>query len=185
MFKLVGKKRENRSKTLVKQGRRKGTLPAVVYGKKQESTPISINEADFKKILQQVEKGFLSTEVIDLEVEKEKHKVLVKEIQYHPTTYKVLHIDFQTLNDTPIKVNIPIHYTHIDECIGVKLGGSLRPVLRKVRVSCLPSDLPKKFEIDVSKMVMYEKKKLSDISYGEKVKPITDVNQVAIVVSKR
>ena len=110
----------------------------------------------------------------------------MKGIQYHRTTYEVIHIDFEIVEqDLPVNVNIPIRCIHEADCAGVKLGGILRQVIRTLKVSCLPKDIPQKFTIDVKDLQMMQSKRLSDIAIPEKVKPVANMQEVAVVVAKR
>lgn len=167
--------------------RREGNIPAVVYTRGKESRTVAVDGSEFSALLRTVLPGRLSTTVFTLADDHGKtHPVIVKEIQYHPTTYKVLHLDFEELSDkTPVKVNVPIECTGVVDCVGVKLGGVLRQVVRHLRIRCLPKDIPSAFMIDVRSMGQNDKKRLSDLEIPNSVKPIADLNEVAVVIAKR
>lgn len=161
-------------------------IPAVLYGKGMENDYIYIKGSDFDEIMRKIKKGSLPTIVFTLKDGKHKHRALIKEIQYHRTTYNIEHIDFLALNDNvPICVNVPIDYTGVTECPGIKLGGVLRRVIRTLKVRCLPKDIPLEFFIDVSTLGMEESKRLSDIVVPKNIKALGQLNEVAVAIAKR
>ena len=186
-MKMQYTKRAVAKKSDVNRLRREGKIPAVLYGKGKESLAIFIEEAEFEALLRVVAKGHLSTTVITLVDSTGKEvKVIVKDIQYHVTTYKVLHLDFEELSeDVKIKVKVPITFTGIADCIGIKAGGVLRQVIRQLRVQCYPQDMPKSFQLDVRNLQLKESKKLKELVIPSTVRPLVDLNEVAAVIAKR
>ena len=87
--------------------------------------------------------------------------------------------------DSMINVNVPIRFRGTADCVGVKLGGVVRAVLRHMRVRCLPDKIPSHFEIDVRDLSLNHSKRLSSIDMPKDVKPITDLKEVAVIISKR
>lgn len=176
----AGKKAET------KKIRREGNIPAILYSKGEKGQDVVVNGIDFKKVMNKVEQGTLSSVVFDLTVDGKKVKAIVKDIQYAVTTYDILHIDFAQLHDkVPVTLNIPLKFLNAVECAGVKLGGVLRQVIRHVKVTCLPKDIPARFNLDVRDLVMGQSVKLSALEIPAGVKPITRLNEVAVVVAKK
>lgn len=181
IFKRTGSKKSD-----VKGLRYAGEIPAVLYGANRKNENIVIKAADFSAIMRTMKPGRLPTTVFELHYDKAVYKALIREIQYHPTNYNILHIDFGVLeNDTPINVNVPIVLVGVAECSGVKLGGLLRQVIRTLKVYCLPKDMPKEFVVDVTNLNIAEAIRLSDIEVPEKVRPMGQMNEIAVVVAKR
>ena len=144
-MKLSMKKRVEGKKNAVRQLRRNGEIPAVLYAKGFPSESISINEAEFSTALRQVAPGRLPTVVFTLSEGKEEVRVLVKDIQRDPTTYQIEHLDFLVLGKGPrVTVKIPVEFKGVVECTGLKLGGFLRQVIRHVKVSCPQDQIPEK-----------------------------------------
>jgi len=170
-----------------KRLRREGFVPAVVYGSKTEAKNITLSENEFQSVLRKVQKGRLSTTVFTLQVEKGKPiQAVIKDIQYHPTTYRILHLDFEELQDNvPVKINVPIEFSGVGDCAGVKQGGVLRQVTRNLRVACLPKDIPSCFIIDVKNLGVKQHKRLSEIELPETIRPVGSLDEVAVVVAKR
>ena len=179
-------KRTGTKKSSVKGLRYAGEIPAVLYGAHRKNENIAIKTADFNAIMRTLKPGRLPTTVFELHFDKDVHKALIREIQYHPTNYNILHIDFGIMEmDKPIMVNVPIILTGVAECAGVKLGGLLRQVIRTLKVSCLAKDMPKEFVIDVTNMNIEDEKRLSDIEVPKKVRPLGKMNEIAVVIAKR
>lgn len=173
-------------KSDAKQVRRQGNIPAVLYGGSGAPKNIFIKGSDWLSVLRGVPSQLLATTVFELEEGGQKIKAIVKEVQYHPTTYAVLHVDFvQLVEDRAVVVNVPIQLAGVADCAGVKLGGFIRHVVRSMKVSCLPKDLPQQFVIDVREMGVAEVKRLSDIALPEKIKPLAQLGEVAVLIAKK
>jgi len=166
--------------------RREGNIPAILYSQKSENELISIDGMEFAEILRKIVSGRLSTTKITLVDGDKEVQAIVKEIQYHPTTYQVLHLDLERLvPNTPITVKVPIEFSGVADCAGIKLGGFLRTVLRHVKVECTPDKMPDVFTIDVKGLVIGQSQRLSAISIPEGVKPLDSLKEVAVVIAKR
>lgn len=180
-------KRSLDKKCDVKKSRRAGKIPAAIYVRGEHAETILIDEAEFQNILRHVQKGRLSTTKIDLIDESGKKRcAIIKDIQYHITTYRVIHLDFEVLHDdVKVKVNVPIEPVGAVDCAGIKLGGVLRQVIRSLKVQCFPKDIPDFFEIDVRSMAMKDAKKLSDLQIPAALRPLKNLDEVCIVIAKR
>src|SRR5262249_33373803 len=143
-------------KSEAKKIRREGGIPAIIYARQGVSENVLIDQGDFKGLLRQVQPGRLSTTIFSLKGENGgQRKAILKETQYAPTTYDVMHLDFEELFDTQkVNVKVPIECFGMADCPGIKLGGVLRLVIRAVPVSCFPPDIPTAFQLDVSGLGM-------------------------------
>lgn len=179
--------RSAEKKSEAKQIRRAGNIPAVIYSKGNPGKTIAVNGSDYHALLRSLPDGRLSTTIITLKEEGgDERRVIVKDIEYHPTTYDVLHLDFEELHDdTPVTVKVPIECTGVADCVGIKLGGVLRQVIRQLKVRCLPKDIPTAFELAVEMLQLKGAKRLSDIAMPETVRPMMDLKEVAVVIAKR
>jgi large subunit ribosomal protein L25 len=186
-MKLSIKKRSTDKKCQSNRLRREGHIPAVLYVRGKESLSISVAQSEFDSILRSLVKGRLSTTIFTLVDEKgQEKKAIVKDIQHHPTSYKILHLDFEELHpDVPVNVKVPIECTGVIECAGIKLGGVLRRVIRFLRVNCLPEDIPNHFDLDVRELSIKQYKRLADLTIPEKVRPLANLDEVAVVIAKR
>lgn len=186
-MKLTVSKRNNDKKSEAKKLRRDGQIPAVIYSNGNAGENISIKAAEYKQHLSHIKRGHLPTTIFTLVNEEGKErKAIIKDIQYHVTTYNILHIDFEELHDDVlVNVKVPIEFLGAADCAGVKLGGVLRQVIRHLRVRCLPSKIPSSFGIDVRSLNMKDTKRLRDINMPEGVRPMANMDEVVVVVAKR
>lgn len=186
-MKLKVFKREHLKKSESNKIRREGNIPAILYAHGTSTEPVTIDGAGFTSLLRTVVPGRLSTTIFDLVDSHGKvRRAILKEIQYHPTTYAVRHLDFEELfDDVKVNVNVPIEIVGGVDCIGVKLGGFLRQVIRQLRIRCLPKDIPTVFTIDVKSLEINQAKRLEDLTIPETVRPIADLREVAVLVAKR
>jgi large subunit ribosomal protein L25 len=183
---LKTEKRDGNNKGQNKAMRREGDIPAIIYSRGKEGKLVRVSGADFSAALRATKEGHLGTTKFKLSGEAGGITAIVKAIEYHPTTYAVLHLDLMELHDdVRVSVKVPIVFTGVASCAGIKLGGTLRQVLRKLPVNCLPKDLPTHFEIDVAEMGVKHSKRLSDITLPDGVCADVDVNEVAVVIAKR
>lgn len=167
--------------------RREGFIPAVLYVKEKVGENIVVNRSEFGAYLRSVKSGHLPTTVFTLVDSKgRERKAIIKEIQYNITTYDVIHLDFEELiPGQKVNVKVPIECVGAAECAGVKLGGVLRQVIRHVRVSCMPKDLPSYFELDVRDLGLKQSKRLSDLVFPNEIRPLADLNEVVAAIVKR
>lgn len=183
-LKIYQRKADKKSeKSLI---RHRGDIPAILYSKDKQNQSITIVGKDFEGFLRTLKQGHLPTSIFTLEGEGIACKVIVKDIQYEPTTYKVLHLDLLELDETqPIKVSVPVSFTGMTECSGIKLGGFLRQVIRHVKVKCLPKNLPPEFVLDVRDLGLKQSKRVSDIVIPPGVTPLAPLNEVVVVIAKK
>jgi large subunit ribosomal protein L25 len=179
--------REQTKKSESNRIRREGNIPAVLYVRGKPTEAIVVDGSEFNALLRSVQPGRLSTTMFSLKDENGKERrAILKEIQYQPTTYHVQHLDFEELfDDVKVTLNVPIECTGVVDCIGVKLGGVLRQVIRKLRVRCLPKDIPNVFYIDVKNMGQNDKIRLAELKIPETVRPVANLKEVAVIIAKR
>ncbi len=185
-MKLAVKQRTGEKKKDIKDIRREGNVPAIIYSSKGQSEKLIVDGAEFKTILRQTKQGQLPTTIFTLNDGKTERQAIIKDIQYYLTTYVVSHIDFEELvDDVPVSVKVPINCVGIMDCMGIKLGGFLRQVVRHVKVECLPKDIPSEFIVDVKDLGIRQSKRLKDLSMPEGVKPLARPEEVLVVIAKR
>lgn len=156
--KISVQEREKLGKKETKSLRKEDMVPCVLYGGK-ENFHFYAHENLFKKVVYTP-----NVYIIELASKAGTHKAIMQEIQFHPVTDKLLHIDFvEVFDDRPVVVNIPIELTGIS--IGVKEGGKLRQKRRYLKVKGLPNDLPDSLIVDISKVNIGEVIKIGDLDY--------------------
>ncbi|NGX59985.1 MAG: 50S ribosomal protein L25 [Chlamydiae bacterium] len=183
---LTAKKRAGETKGETKQIRRSGNIPAVFYAPGETGISIEIDGPEFAAAMRNIKQGHLSTTIFTLNVDGKKKKAIVKGIQYELTSYDVIHLDFEELkDDIPVTVKVPVECVGLADCVGVKLGGFLRQIIRNVKVKCLPKDIPSEFALDISELKIKQSKRLSDITMPKGVNPIAAADEVVAVIAKR
>jgi len=165
--------------------RREGDVPAVLYLEKNNSLPVIVSGEAFQAHLRALPKGSLATVLFNVEYEGKKFKAMVKDITYHRTTYNILHMDLMKVEDSDrITVHIPVSCKGIDQCIGVTQGGQLKKVKRSVKISVEVGEMPRVFELDVSKIQLDESLRVRDLSLTPSMKLKLQEQQVLVAVSK-
>ncbi len=144
--------------------RRKGYVPAIVYGAGKEVLAISVEEKEITKNYRKP--GFIST-VIHLKIGDQSHKVLPKAVALHPITDIVRHVDFVHLEDKIQKMAVPVVYEGKERALGVKRGGFFNIIKRTVTLICDVNNIPKNITIDVSNMHIGQSLKASSINLPE------------------
>lgn len=186
MTALMIDQRADLSKGATSRLRRSGKIPAVLYGKGTEPQSITVDRAAFEAILRKTPDGGLATARFELEIGGTTVPAIVKGIQYHPITHLIIHLDFERLvEDELVTVKVPLRYTGAAECVGIKLGGFMRRVIRAVSVRCLPKDIPSEFVLDIAKLGVKQSKRVRDIEVGEGVAMLSKAEEVVVVITKR
>jgi large subunit ribosomal protein L25 len=174
--------REGVGKEKAKKLRAKGLIPAVFYGPRSQTVLLVIDSKELTKALQ-TEAG--ENVLIDLDILKgpqsDRKVVMIKDIQIDPLQRITLHTDFyEVAMDEMITVEIPVHLMGKPE--GTKMGGILEQVRRVIQIQCLPGDIPKSIDIDVSLLKIGDSIHVEDIQV-ERAKIIFDTNfTIATVV---
>ena len=146
---LNAEAREIDGKSSSRKLRNAGSVPAVIYGGETDPIKVSILEKDITKASEVP--GF-TTQILKITVSGEEQSVIVKELQRHPATQRVLHADLQRVNpDTKISITVPVRFINEDICIGVKThGGAIARLINNIDISCLASNLPEYLEVDIA-----------------------------------
>tara|TARA_B100000700_G_scaffold265414_1_gene303829 strand:- start:270 stop:1037 length:768 start_codon:yes stop_codon:yes gene_type:complete len=162
--------------------RTKGFVPAVLYGGKNPNLKISIEEKLLNKIFNS--ESFLST-IIDLNIDGKTEKVIPRDISYHVTSDKPIHIDFMRVaKDSKIILQIPVTFKNNKDCPGLKSGGVLNIVRRKVELSCSAENIPENIEVDLANLEIGASIKISSVKLPENAKPtITDRDFVVATIA--
>jgi large subunit ribosomal protein L25 len=153
---ISGSPRENVGKRDAKELRYQGLVPAVLYGGPTQ-THFSVSAADLRSVVYTPDVHF-----INLEVSGVKSQAIIKDMQFHPLTEQLIHIDFLLLDEKkPITIEIPVKLTGTSP--GVKVGGKLVQKLRKLRVKALPKDHLDNIEVSISELEVGKSVRVGDI----------------------
>tara|TARA_B100000963_G_C22385043_1_gene561854 strand:- start:107 stop:745 length:639 start_codon:yes stop_codon:yes gene_type:complete len=180
MSKLIVKKRNNQGTSSSRRMRSDGLLPGIIYGSDKESDIVEMNLNQVEKILKNHSSDTVLIEV-DLEDEGSV-RVLLKEVQYHPVTSSILHVDLQrVVAGKPIQVDVAIELNGEPE--GVKSGGIIDHKIHSLSVECLPKDMIESIPVDITNLNIGDSLKVSDITVTSKIKILTDENLQVICVN--
>jgi len=154
---IKGFKRESVGKSATKALRNAGNVPCVLYGE-GEPMHFAADERAFKKLVYTPE---THTVVIELE-DGSKHEAIMQDIQFHPISDKILHVDFFRLaKDKEVTVSVPVKIEGVAP--GIIKGGSLSMVLKKLKVRAIPANLPDAVTVNVDKLDIGNKVYVSEL----------------------
>lgn len=176
---LNAQKRNTETKGQLRQLRETGFIPAILYGKKQQPIKLVVSEKELEEATA-THAGFNA--LIDLNIAGEKPLiVLIRDYQAHPIHRNFTHVDFRAIDVTEkIIVEVPIEL--LGESIGVKEGGVMEQLLRKVEVRCLPTNIPESFEINVESLNIGDSVHTKGIALPEGVEFLKDTNYTIATV---
>lgn len=154
---ISGSVRQNVGKRDAKELRYEGKVPCVLYGGK-EQVHFSVFEADLKHLVYTPEVYF-----VDLNVDGKKYRAMMQDIQFHPLTDLINHIDFLELHDDkPVTMTLPVRFSGYSP--GVKMGGKLVHKIKKLRVRGLPKDMVDNVTISIDNLELGKMIRVSDVS---------------------
>ncbi len=173
---LEANKRDSKENS--KALRKSGSIPAVVYGPKQEAISIKINTVAFLRALKEAGEST----VLNLSIDGEDHEVLIQDVVKEAIRGDVLHADFYAIEKgKKVSVNVPLEF--VGESPAEKAGGILVKVLHEIEIEAMPKDLPHEIEVSIESLVDME----SQINVGDLVMPtgvtlLTNPEEVVVLV---
>lgn len=170
---LAVQPRERAGKGSSRAARRDGFVPAVIYGDKKDPLIINIRRNELIRLLN---KGGFMTHVIELDMEKDKHRVLPRDLQRHPVTEMPLHVDFLRLSKgAKIVIEVPVNFVGEDDCPGLGVGGVLNVVRHTIEVNAPMDSIPEGFEVTLEGLEIGDSVHVSAIKMPEGVElTVTD-----------
>ena len=175
---LAGYQRPETKKTVNRQLRQDGKIPAIIYGH-NEPVSISINAKEFEKKFHSVSENT----IINIDVDKDKtYDVLVKDYQEDMIKNRIIHIDFYEIERGKVlRTNVPVHLEGVPQ--GIKEGGVVENQLHEIEIECLPKDIPESFVLDISGLNVGDSLHVSDIPVSDSVKILTALDHSIVVVT--
>ena len=169
MNNLKATKRETVTAGQLSKLRESGFIPAILYGGKDPNAKISIDKKFVKNILNS--ESFLS-KVLELDVDGQKLKVIPRDVAYNVVSDEPIHIDFmRVVSGTKIILEIPVKFINNEECPGLKVGGVLNIVRRKVELRCPADKIPEEIIVDLKGLEIGTSIKISFVKLPENVSP--------------
>lgn len=170
---ITGSKRKSLGKADAKALRKEGLVPCIIYGGKEE-VHVQIDERQFNQLIYTPNQY-----IVNVDVDGETYSTILKDIQYHPLTDRIVHVDFQELVGRPVKTTLPI--ITVGQAKGVLNGGRLRKVRRDVKVLGKPEDMPTFIELDITNLRIGKAIKIGDLNVPG-VEFLADPNQIVVAV---
>ena len=171
-YEMSAVKRERAGKGVARALRREAQTPAVIYGDKKDPVTISIPT---KETNLEYNKGHMFTTLCDVDLEGKKELVLARDVQLHPVTDNVLHVDFLRVTDkTKLTVAVSVHFINQEECLGLKDKGVLNVIRYEVDLVCKAVNIPESIEVDLTKFEIGDSIKISDAVMPEGSTPAID-----------
>lgn len=167
---MTAELRDRTGKGAARATRRSGRVPGVIYGNKEAPVLISV---DPKALQNELESSGFYIRQFEVEVGGQSHRVLPREVQFHPVNDRPLHVDFLRVTEqTTINVSIPVTVVNEEESPGLKRGGVLNLVRREIEVTCAVGNIPSEFVIDLEGMEIGDSAHISQIKLPEGVVPV-------------
>ena len=161
--------RDNKSKGQLNAIRNSGNIPAIIYGGKNENQKISISKKLLKALIEK--ENFLSN-IITLNVDGKPQNVLPREVTYHIISDEPTHVDFlRVVPGVKIRIEVPVEFINHEKSPGLKRGGVLNIVRRKVELKCPSEKIPEKLTLDLDGIDIGESFKISSVKLDPEVVP--------------
>lgn len=162
---LPAEMRERAGKGASRALRREGRVPAVIYGGKEEPTPIHVEE---KELVRQLMTGHFMNSIVEITVDGKKTNTLPKDVALHPVTDRPIHVDFLRLaKGAKIDVNVPVVFVNEEASPGLKKGGVLNVVRHELELVCEADKIPGEIEIDVTGLEVGDSVHISALTLPE------------------
>ena len=166
-FELQANIRSGQGKGAVRRLRRTGVIPAIMYGAGQEPLPLELAE---NRIRRQLSNEAFFSHVLTVKVDGREERAVIKSLQRHPATERILHLDLLRISDTQrITMLVPVHFENEEDSPGRRAGGSISHHITEVEISCLPKDLPEYLAVDTLEMNIGDSIHLSQVPLPEGV----------------
>ena len=168
----------------VRELRRDGFVPGVVYGPSIDSTPIAIGRRDLMSLFSGITRSSVINLKIDGEGDAREFDVFLKVVDYDPITDEPLHVDFYHPDtESPLKLQVPVKI--VGDCKGVKGGGILNVLFNTIRVHGLARDVPPLITLDVTDLDMGEGIRVGDVDFGGTEPMLPPERTIVTVIAPR
>ncbi len=169
MNSLEASLRDNKTKGQLNSIRNSGDVPAIIYGGKEQNQKITVSKKILKSLIEK--ENFLSN-ILTLNMNGKTQNVLPREVKYHIISDEPTHVDFlRVLPGVKIKIEVPVNFINHDKSPGLKRGGVLNIVRRKVELKCPSEKIPENLTIDLEGVDIGESFKISSIKLDSEVVP--------------
>ena len=177
-FQLEGKTRTEKGKKASKELRKQNHVPCNIYGLK-DNISFEVDANAVRKLIYTPD-----IFIVELTIDGTKHDAVLKELQFHPVSDRLLHIDFLEVDETkPIVMAVPVHL--VGHAAGVKAGGNLLQNMRYIKVKGLYTNIPEFLDVDVTELKIGKSIKVKDLKFDNLENVSAGENVVATVKATR
>ena len=170
---IAAQRRERAGKGPARAARRAGRVPGVIYGSKKDPSMVTLDPRELDRELQTG--AFLAT-IYDVQIDRDKERVLPRDVQFDPVTDRPIHVDFLRVSATSsVTVQVPVNFLNEEESPGLRRGGLLNVVRHEIEMNCRADAIPSSIDIDLAGLDIGDSVHISMISLPDGVAPtITD-----------
>ena len=155
--------------------RASNTIPAVMYGPETENIHFSVPELELERLLKAED-----AQIVDVNIGGKSYSSIIKSVDFHPVSDRPIHADFYVISDThPVTITLPVRVT--GNAPGVMAGGRIDHNLKKVKVRCLPKDIPAHVKADISSLNIGDTLRIKDLDFSG-VTPIVSPERTVVLI---
>ena len=163
--------------------RREGKVPGIIYSKNSKPVSIALQKNELQ---QEYMRGRFHSRIVELTLDGKAVKVLPQDLQFHPVSDQIEHVDFLRVEDgMRLRVGIPVVFRGREKAVGIKRGGVLNIVRREVEFLCNPASIPSQIEVDVSKLDIGQSLHIGDIDLPDGIEPTIKRNFTIATIAGR
>ena len=167
--------RDETGKGAMRRMRAQGHVPGVIYGAGKDPQRITVPGNELRR---QLENEAFFSHILTVSVGGEKVQAVLKDLQRHPASYDVTHVDFLRVKATErLTMRVPLHFVNEDTAPGAKAGGVFNHLMNDVEISCLPADLPEYIDVDMGAMELGGSMLLSELQLPDGVSLTVDTSE--------
>jgi large subunit ribosomal protein L25 len=174
--------RETTGRAAAREARRDGKIPAILYGRGEETVAVEVDGRQLERMLQH---GLAEHGMLDLDLKEGRAKgrrtVLIREVQHHPVTGEILHADFYHVEmEQKIQASVPV--VLVGQAEGVRKGGILEQLLREIEIECVAKKMPGNVQLNVSELELGNSIHVRDLVLGADIQVLTDLGRTVVSV---
>ncbi len=174
--------RHKTGKEMSKKLRAQGLIPAILYGPETEPVPVAVKANELKRFLYRYrDEQIIFNLTLENNGDTVQKKALVKELQYHPLTDEIIHVDFYEISmEREVEVEVPVEL--VGKSKGVESGGHLQLLLQTITVACLPGHIPDKIKIDITDLDIGDVLHVKDLVPPEGVRYLDNPEEPVVTI---
>jgi large subunit ribosomal protein L25 len=170
---IAAERRERAGKGPARAARRAGRVPGVIYGSKKDPSMVTV---DPRELDREIKTGTFLATIYDIQIDRNKERVLPRDVQFDPVTDRPIHVDFLRVSAaSSVTVQVPVNFLNEEESPGLKRGGLLNVVRHEIEMACRADAIPSSIDVDLTGLDIGDSVHISMISLPDGVAPtITD-----------